>query len=270
MHQQILRLITLNTWKGDGRYDQRLELMASGLKQLQPNIVCLQESLRTAGGTMDTAGYLAHKLGLEAIFGHGRLKTRSVQGEQFDSHSGLAILSCCRPSSSRSYTLPVCDDDSDRTALTALFNWGGLSLVTTTVHLTHLTGEDDLRRRQLDCVIDESQKFASGPDPDHPMPVTLICGDMNYEIDAEELERRGAENGVVILDGYLEGGGERPGYTFNMYGNFPCRIDYILYIQNEKDRALQISNAKIVLSEKSSDGLLPSDHLGVMVDIALF
>ena len=34
-----LRIVTLNTWKGDGAYRARLEAMAVGLATLQPDLV---------------------------------------------------------------------------------------------------------------------------------------------------------------------------------------------------------------------------------------
>ena len=47
-----MRIVTLNTWKNEGEYERRLDLMAVGLGDLRADVVCLQECF--VGGGSDT------------------------------------------------------------------------------------------------------------------------------------------------------------------------------------------------------------------------
>lgn len=269
MKPERLRLVTLNSWKGDGLYSRRLELMVVGLKQLQPDIVCLQEALRTEDFRMDTAGYLANELGLQVTYGPGRFKLRSVEGEELLCHSGLAILSRFKPFSHKLTKLPACADDPDRTMLSALFDWRGLLLAISTVHLTHLADENELRERQLSRALDVSHLFASQFMADNRRYLSLCCGDMNWDIDAATRAGMQSKSGIAFEDCYLAGGGELPGNTFGLDEESPCRIDYIFNLQGEEHPSVRFRNGRVVLLEKNTEGLTPSDHLGVMIDMEL-
>lgn len=270
MKSNPLRIITLNTWKGDGLYQKRLELMAQGLQQLQPDIICLQESLRTLDRQMDTADYLGRKLGFEVLFGPGRLKTRTIEGEEHDCYSGLAILSRDNAVKYQLVQLPACPADTDRTALSALFDWNGLPLLITNTHLTHIPGKDALREKQLEAALTSAcelySKISKGAAAIN-QPVFLCCGDMNFEIDDTVLRRLQVLDGTRVHDCYIEGGGKLPGFTFEFYEKSPCRLDYVLNLQGDLYKTVNYSNAEIIFTESDSDGVMPSDHFGVLVEV---
>jgi endonuclease/exonuclease/phosphatase family metal-dependent hydrolase len=60
-----MRLVSLNTWKAEGDYVRRIDAMAAGLSALSPDVIALQEDLRTADGLTHTALALARALGLQ-------------------------------------------------------------------------------------------------------------------------------------------------------------------------------------------------------------
>lgn len=215
---------------------------------------------------MDTAGSLGRELGLEVTFGPGRFKTRSVEGSRLPCYSGLAILSKIKPFAFHLSPLPCCDDDPDRTVLTALIDWNGLPLTITTVHLTHIPGKDRLRERQLTSALHRSRLLTA----QWGMPsrtLSLCCGDMNQELDSTVLAGLQANTALSVHDCYLEGGGRLPGCTFGTEEKPPCRIDYILHLQGEGNAAVRCSNGRVVLNQRNREGLMPSDHRAVMVDI---
>ena len=109
-----MRLITLNTWKGDGAYHRRLIAMADGLAAENPDIVLLQECLRAPEARLDTAACLAETLGMDHVAWHGRRKARLVEGREFDCTSGVAILSRLPILASRTIMLPVAAADERR------------------------------------------------------------------------------------------------------------------------------------------------------------
>ncbi len=272
MKHNQLRIITLNTWKGDGRYQRRLERMAQSLKQLQPDILCLQESLRTEDLRLDTAGCLGRELGLEVLFWPGRRKNRIIEGEEHDCYSGLAILSPQRAIEQQLLPLPNCSGDLDRTALSALFDWNGLPLVITNTHLTHISGKDTLREKQLQAAMTSAWDLFSRRQSESShteKPWFLCCGDMNFEIHSALMKRLAGERGTSVHDCYVQGGGVLPGFTAGLDGKCPCRLDYILCLQGEMYRSIHCRNAQLVLAKRgrSGGGVAPSDHFGVMVDI---
>jgi endonuclease/exonuclease/phosphatase family metal-dependent hydrolase len=85
-----MRLVTLNTWKGDGAYHRRLIAMTAGLRAENPDIVLLQECLRAPEARLDTAAYLAETLGMDHVAWHGRHKRRMVESQELDCTSGVA------------------------------------------------------------------------------------------------------------------------------------------------------------------------------------
>jgi len=56
---QSLRIVTINTWKCDGAYRNRLRWLGDELKRLQPDVIAMQECFRDVDGEYDTAAYLA-------------------------------------------------------------------------------------------------------------------------------------------------------------------------------------------------------------------
>src|SRR5688572_26954049 len=111
-----LRVVTINTGKGDGQYACRLALLADGLTRLDPDIVLLQESFIALDGSAHTARFLADRLGMQAAIAPARRKLREVEGRTVDSESGLAVLSRWMIRGSTTLALPSDPEDGDRIA----------------------------------------------------------------------------------------------------------------------------------------------------------
>ena len=77
-----MRIVTLNTWKNEGEYERRLDLMAVGLGDLRADVVCLQECF--VGGGSDTAARLAAALGMRAYPAPARRKLRAWRQEGYE------------------------------------------------------------------------------------------------------------------------------------------------------------------------------------------
>lgn len=243
--------------------------MARGLSRLQPDIVCLQESLKSVDGSLDTAAYLGHHLGLTVTFGPGRFKRRSVEEVEHDCYSGLAILARSTPSTFRLDSLPACPEDPDRTALTALYQLNGRFICVTNTHLTHVAGRDALRDLQLTTALDCCRLLAGQAGNGYHEAAMLCCGDMNRNLDPDVLGRIEIKTGVRIEDCYLAAGGSLPGYTFGLDDGAPCRLDYILNLRDTDGPSPRFAQGRVILSEKDPGGVAGSDHFGVMVDMEL-
>lgn len=257
------RLITLNTWKGDGGYTKRLEAMARGLHQLQPDILFLQEAVRIEDGRIDTAGYLAGCLGLQLAYAPARRKIRKIEGRQYVCHSGLALLSSNELVNQRILQLPTSPGDPDRLALSAAVEVNGQKIVVTNLHLTHLSGADELRLRQFSAVTRQIQAGKK--------PLLWFCGgDFNCAVDNNRLQSISENSRLQIVDCYLAGGGQSPGDTFvdnNCRPGKGMRLDHIFCLAGEGMAIPPCKNGRIVLNRPDPEGTMPSDHFGVMVDI---
>ena len=143
------RLLTINTWKGEGSYHWRMQMMARELHALEADVICLQEAVQTAGFQIDTAEYLSEILDMEMVYAPARLKKRNIEMYRFMSHSGLAILSAAPIDSHWLTRIPTSAEDPERMALNARIFRGDDPITITNLHLTHLPGMDALRHRQL-------------------------------------------------------------------------------------------------------------------------
>jgi endonuclease/exonuclease/phosphatase family metal-dependent hydrolase len=147
-----LRVVSLNTWKCDGDYLQRLPIMASGLRALEPDIVVLQEVFRSIDGRWDTAAYLAESLHMRASCSWARRKPRWLQEAWHDSESGMAML-CKRPVREQwALRLPSSEHDGERTAQLFAFDDAAETFWLANLHLTHLPDAHALRLEQWRAV----------------------------------------------------------------------------------------------------------------------
>jgi endonuclease/exonuclease/phosphatase family metal-dependent hydrolase len=257
---QPLRIITINTGKGDGEYRARVDWMAHELLRLGPDIICCQEAFRDQSGALDTAAFLMKRLGLNGFWAPARRKLRECEGVEMESWSGLALLSRTPWTLVDSMELPSDDADGERIAVFGLIEEPQTRLAVANVHLTHLRGADDLRREQLRCVIEHPIMKMKGT-------IRLICGDFNTTAEGPVLAGLLGETDYGnVQDAYYLGGGPpgrsslppRPGLATGR------RIDHLLSIADAAPEHPVFTSSTIVLDRpEPRSGLLPSDHYGV-------
>lgn len=176
-----MRIVTLNTWKCDGPYRQRLGLMAEGLGALAPDVLLLQEAFATDDGQAETAAFLARALDMEVVVAPARRKHRLFEGQSRLSTSGLALL-CRQPLRSwQVLELPSDEADGERIALLASVSHGSQNIWLANLHLTHLPDAGKLRARQLQSCLEVLQAVAG----DAPC---VIGGDFNAAASSPEME----------------------------------------------------------------------------------
>jgi len=168
----VMRILTLNTWKCDGAYRQRLAAMVPGLSALQPDVVLLQEAFATDDGQADTARHLAQALGLIATVAPARHKARAFEGHHRPSTSGLALLTREPPPSHHVLQLPFDPADGERIAQLAQLVHQGQTFWVANLHLTHLSHAAALRAQQLATTLAALHRLAGTA----PM---VVGGDFN-------------------------------------------------------------------------------------------
>lgn len=258
-----LRIVTLNTWKGDGAYIRRLDRMAAGLRALAPDLVFLQECLRAPDAGWDTSAHLASALGLACAHAEARAKPRSVEGRMTAATSGVAILSRAPLVHVVATPLPTSARDGGREALVARCEADGCTLELACVHLSHLPGGEgvELRQRQLLAVLGVLEARAPGA-------ASVIAGDFNARFEADEMEALAADPDADwgdaehrSLSTRLPGPGEAPPP--------PGAIDHIV-VRDPGHRIRVESRARALTAggEGAADDRA-SDHTAVVCDIGL-
>jgi len=261
-----MKIISLNTWKCDGEYKARLALMGAGLKNLNPDLVALQECFRSEEGNADTLQYLSSFLGMEYAFLPGRSKKRFFNNAWVDSESGLGILSRFPIQNLHSFDLPCILEDPDRKVQMArILASDGLEMLFVNTHLTHLSKAPGLRKSQTEMLSHVVRV------ENRPHSFALVCGDFNARIESEEMQY--FLQHTKALDMYQSGNGAEPRNSLveaylagKHYG-----IDHIFYVPGaEFPIPVSFKNAKMVLNQADPDsGIYPSDHFGVYSELYL-
>jgi len=252
-----LRLVTINTAKGDGPYRRRLALLAAGLADLRPDVVLLQEALATPDGEVDTAAVLADRLGLVPTVAPARAKRRPVAGVARSSTSGLALLTRCPPARHERVPLPADPTDGERVAQLAELAVGPRRALLVNLHLAPGPGRSALRRAQLAAVV--AHRWLT-----EAWDARLLGGDFNLPADeAPGLIARLV--GGDARDAYPAGGGRGPRATCPA-DRPPAAgrcIDLFVSLAPSPAAHPAFAESAVVLDRPDADGVFPSDHRGV-------
>jgi len=261
-----LRVLTLNTWKCDGRYRDRLNWMAQELVALAPDFVFLQEAFFCPQRSADTAGYLAKALSIQAHRCRGRQKDRLFEGQPEASSSDLAILGVHAPFSHQEKKLAAHPDDTDRKALALDLEFNSLPIRLVNVHLTHLrnTSGQAVRRRQAAQVQDLAFPPAGG--------ITIVGGDFNAVLEDDELQ--GLIIGPAEADRLLP---SKSDFRGTMHGErlepllSAKRIDHLFVYKNIDCNVYVTIDKEVVVMNVpiGPQGEFPSDHAGVLLELSV-
>jgi len=245
-----LSALTLNTWNCQGAYRDRLAAMAHGLAPLAPDIVLLQEVFSNRDGSDNTARFLAKELNVSYAYHPARTKTRRLAGESILCSSGLAVLSRHSIVWSERLVLPGDPRDGERIAQFTEIAIDRTRLLIVNLHLSHLEFADNLRRRQLDCIV---SRMACAWDHDH----IVLGGDFNAAADAALFE--------LFADYPTLSAMRAPSTTPIGLG-----VDHLFAIRRRDAAPLLMSSASATLDKADEGtGVLPSDHIGVQAWVTL-
>ena len=255
-----LRIITLNTAKCDGPYADRVRWLAEEASDLRPDIFACQEVFREESGDIDTFTTLQKQLQMDGAWAPARYKQRESEGRAVTGWSGMALFSTRPWAYVDVLELPSDPLDGDRLAQVGLLEIERFSIVVANVHLTHLRDAEELRRRQVESVLE------------HPLmqmkqAMRVICGDFNSQPDSSLMTTLldGNEHGN-LRDAYVIGGGQADHATLPPRGAAPSGrcVDYILSLASTADAHPLFTSSAVTFKRRHPlCGILPSDHFGV-------
>lgn len=247
-----MRIATLNTWKNDGDYIERLRLMKQQTHLLNPDILLLQEVFSTTDAEYNTARDIAVSTSMEYHLVEARIKNRSIQNQELMSSSGLAIVTSLPIIEHVGIELPSNELDGGRKAQIAIVNHVKGDLAIVNLHLSHLRDAYELRLAQLHEIL--AHPFVKECDQ------LIIAGDFNTQLESKEmqmLDAYGLKDSFALCNKICSG-------TSPEKNGIRKAIDFILI----KSKDMQCIDTDITYNiNETNTPLYPSDHLGVYADV---
>lgn len=254
-----LKIVSLNTWKNEGEYEKRLQLMGDGLESLGPDIVLLQECFKCGETGENTAARLAERLQMKSVLVEARTKERLHRGKRRACSSGNAVLHRGQMLARERLELPTSEVGGERVLLKTKVAWEGLSLVIGCSHFSHVRGEVSLRKEQIETCL---KVLLSEDDSD----AVFLGGDFNCEPSGPELSAIDAsllgrfENALRAV---ACGDGTNP-LPPSSHRN-QRQIDQIW--ASDWKNAWSLKAAGVAMTEAlGQEGIYPSDHAAVWAE----
>jgi endonuclease/exonuclease/phosphatase family metal-dependent hydrolase len=261
------RVATWNLWWHFGTEpDARLHAIESTLRRLDADVVCLQEVYSDRTG-VDDARHLAARLGHQVL--------RTADDPHSESDLGNALLSRWPITKRGEQPLPdVRGQVGQRRALWGLLSapFGDLPVICT--HLSYRFDESDVRQAQVRAVAELAAGLRSDP---LAAPPVVLCGDLNAVPDSDEVRlltgrSTPAVAGLVFNDCWPQVRDD-PGHTWVRRNPHLAdsvwperRLDYVL-VSWPRPAPLGNPAQAFLIGDGPTDGVWPSDHLGVVVDL---
>ncbi|HSO00857.1 MAG TPA: endonuclease/exonuclease/phosphatase family protein [Candidatus Nanopelagicales bacterium] len=272
-----LRVLTLNIWNRQGPWEERLRIIRAGIKELEPDIVGLQEVIWREGRCQ--AHEIVEGLGYEVAFGKA---CDLGEGAEF----GNAVLSRWPIARREVFPLPTGSTDESRSLLLAEIDAPHGRIPFLVTHLNWKLHHGAAREAQVAHIADvilreapvDAPALADPPTKPAGYPPVLV-GDLNASPDATEVRFL---KGLHALDGRsiffsdaYEIAGHGPGYTFDGTRNpfaectheHPRRIDYILVRGPDRSGRGRPLVSRVVFQDIVT-GVTASDHFGVYAELS--
>lgn len=254
-----LKIVTINTWKGENDYDVRIENLKQQLLAINPDIILMQECFEAPNIEKDTISYLNQAFNYHLDYIQAREKIRDFEGFPIQSFSNLGILSKLPFLNSFHYPLPLAEGDEMRFGQEAeFFLENGKTALVTNVHLTHLNNNNAIRLEQAKKISErinlQNQKLH------------IIGGDFNCTINSSEIQYLLKNSNLT--DCYSKVNPNLPRNTLVDYKDkdIDLGVDYLLI--GNLNNQYKITDANICLQYPIDTPYgYCSDHFGILINI---
>jgi endonuclease/exonuclease/phosphatase family metal-dependent hydrolase len=261
---RALRIVTMNIWGVRGDWDHRRALLAKGLAELQPDLVALQETIRT-----DRYDQVRDLLGDDYHIVHQT--DRETDGQ------GISIASRWPVGRTRELDLHVTDRTADFACTTLLTETDTpLGPVLLVNHFPSWKLNLEAEREAQATIAARAAEELAG-DRAH----VVVAGDLDADPDAASIRfwtgRQSLDGfSVCYRDAWESKNPSLPGHTYTpendlmVDGDWPFRrIDYILVRCAEHGGpSLAVQDCQRIFHEPRG-GIWASDHFGVAADLTL-
>jgi endonuclease/exonuclease/phosphatase family metal-dependent hydrolase len=263
-----VRAMTWNIWWRFGpRWRERQPGILATIERFTPDVVGLQEVWST--GERTQADELAEALGFYATFAapsYPAAPDPHVAPDHAGVELGVALLSRWPIVRRDVITMPARHRAWDPVILRASVAHPAGPLPVLVACLEHATTYSDDRLAQASLLAD----LATDPATDGPCP-SLAMGDLNAAPDSSVL--RPLRD--VLIDAWRVGGGARDAVTLpSTHPSAPLeagpelvdqRIDHVFFRPGHEDQLVNVES--VVIAGDAVDGVFPSDHRAVVVDL---
>jgi endonuclease/exonuclease/phosphatase family metal-dependent hydrolase len=260
-----LRVLSWNLWWRFGPWEARFPAIQETISRLDPDVCALQEVWCEADGS-SSASRIAAELGYEHVYAS---RFEMSEGVRF----GNAILSRWPIASSEWWPLPSVRPDAEemRTLLVADIDGPRGPLQLWCTHLNWKFHHSDVRQEQVRYIC---ERIAERRPRTYP---PILCGDMNAPPDSTEMWMLNGRTTVpvpnLVFHDAWEMAGSGSGDTWSNENPYAAldlevqrRIDYI-YVGWPKQGGAGHAVACDVVGREAIDGVVPSDHYGVVADL---
>jgi endonuclease/exonuclease/phosphatase family metal-dependent hydrolase len=240
-----ISIMTYNIWFDSQNWPARFNYMLSEIRQVNPDVICLQEVIQRAN-LPNQAASMADSLGYHYVF-----SSRDPVGSA--TRFGNAILSRYPIVATNSVALAPLNDF--RTALHIQIQVAGNTIDVYNTHLHNTAVGKHIRIQQIEHLKDFIADTQAGG-------FLFLCGDFNANPDWEEMElvyEDFTDTYTLFHENHLapEHG------TLNYHlDHQQRRIDYIFFGKQGAERIRPL-NAEIFLDQPSPTGIWGSDHFAV-------
>lgn len=260
------RILTINTWKGDGAYQARLALLKKQILDLAPDVILMQEVLRSidAQAEYDTLQSISEVFEGESAFVPMRQNKRQVEGQLVDCWSGMGCWSRFPIEAAAGIELPSNDADGGRAGQMIRIQIHGQHFLFANVHLSFLHDSDALKIAQLETMLQEMLKQTD-------LKAFFIAGDFNSVPNSKTIQYLQNHSHFRAKDAFFScNSASANGITMPSSTNpeLGTRIDYVFSLATAEVPHLPIIQSAVALNQLE-EGLYPSDHFGVIAQVEL-
>jgi endonuclease/exonuclease/phosphatase family metal-dependent hydrolase len=261
-----LRVLSWNLWWRFGPWEDRLPAIVATIRDLDPDIVALQEVWVAPDGST-SADVVAEALGFHVEVAHRLV----LDGVGF----GNAVVSRWPITRTATRDLPSAGGtEEERLALLAEVAVPEGPVQVFSTHLNWRHDESAVRQAQVRelCAFVADERPRSFP--------PIVCGDFNAEPESDEIRMltgRAAVPvpGLVFRDAWTAPGCDGPGHTWADRNPFARaeheqerRIDFVFTGWRRNDGRGAPLSCRVV-GDGPVGGVWPSDHLGVLAEVQL-
>lgn len=246
-----LTVVTLNLFHDQREWPKRLTVILAGLRELRPDVLCLQEvlqheTLRNQAETLgDSLGYRVH--------------FTSVDGVEREKRYGNAILTPHRVLRVGGKNLDPVNDY--RTVAHVRIDFHGRIVDAYDTHLHHTPEGGAIRAEQIRDLL----AFVDSTRGDGAL---VLAGDFNAELETPELKLL-APAFADVFRALHPKATRAEAVTFNArFGVDPGVIDHVFVAKSARTKLKPLA-AEVIFRTARSDSVWASDHYGVLARFAV-